>query len=132
MDTSRRGLIGASLALPGLLAGGARAQEAAWPTRPIALTVPFLAGGSADIASRLLADRMAVEADPAMAGMVGQIEAMLNAAGSLEEFRAMLLAGFPELDASGLASVLAQGMIAAEAAGRVAVLDESEAAGAQG
>lgn len=55
MTHSRRGLIGASMAL---LAHRAHAQDAAWPMRPIALTVPFLAGGSADIASRLLADRM--------------------------------------------------------------------------
>jgi tripartite-type tricarboxylate transporter receptor subunit TctC len=43
--------LGALAALP------ARAQ--AWPSRPIVFTVPFPAGGSADLLARLLADRMA-------------------------------------------------------------------------
>jgi tripartite-type tricarboxylate transporter receptor subunit TctC len=48
------------LALAGLAAlpfGRAMAQGA-WPARPIALTVPFPAGGSADLLARLVADRM--------------------------------------------------------------------------
>jgi len=73
-----------------------------------------------------LTARLAIEAAPAMAMMLGRIEAMLAAAGSLEEFRAMLLAGFPDLDGSGLAATLAAGMLAAHGAGRVAV---DEAAG---
>jgi tripartite-type tricarboxylate transporter receptor subunit TctC len=60
MKASRRDVLGASLAVPALVSGttGARAQEAVYPTRAIALTVSFLAGGSADIASRLLGNRM--------------------------------------------------------------------------
>ncbi len=73
----------------------------------------------------LLAARLEIEAQPAVGDMVAQIEAMLGAATSLEEFREMLLAAFPQLDAGRLAQVLAQGMIAAHAAGRIAVLDES-------
>jgi tripartite-type tricarboxylate transporter receptor subunit TctC len=48
-----------------LLAGTARAQaQPAWPERPILLTVPFTAGGSADIAARILAERMAPRLGP--------------------------------------------------------------------
>ena len=43
------------------------------------------------------------------------------AAGSLQEFHAMLLAGFPKLDASALAGVLAQGMLAANLTGQAEV-----------
>lgn len=43
----------------------AAAQAAAFPERPIALVVPFLAGGSTDIAARILAERMAPRLGPA-------------------------------------------------------------------
>lgn len=72
----------------------------------------------------LLTDRMMVEGTVGMASIMGQIEAMLDAAGSLEEFREMLLAGFPDLDASGLAKALALGMLTAHGAGRDAVVAE--------
>jgi phage gp29-like protein len=68
-----------------------------------------------------LADQLAEEAAPAMVAMLGKIEAMLAAAGSLEEFAEMLRAGFPALDATALADRLAEGMILAQAAGRIAV-----------
>ena len=58
-----------------------------------------------------------------MAGMIGQIKAMMEAAGSMDEFRAMLLAGFPKLDATALAGAIAGAMMVADAAGRVAVED---------
>ena len=69
----------------------------------------------------LLADQLEVEAAPAMAGMIGQIEAMLQAAGSLAEFRSMLLAGFPKLDSEALAQAIAMGMSTADATGRIDV-----------
>lgn len=56
MPLPRRAALGLALAAPAFIRP-ARAQEA-WPTRPITLTVPFLPGGSADIAGRLLSDRM--------------------------------------------------------------------------
>lgn len=36
-----------------------RAQEPAWPTRPVTITVPFVAGGPSDIVARAAANRMA-------------------------------------------------------------------------
>ena len=72
----------------------------------------------------LLADRLAIEAEPAMADIMAQIEAMLAASGSLEEFREMLLAGFPKLDASKLVGAVAMGLLAGNAAGRIEVLLE--------
>lgn len=72
----------------------------------------------------VLADRLEVEAAPAMEAMLGQIAAMLDAAGSLEEFRAMVLAAFPKVDASGIADALAAGMIVAHATGRADVMTE--------
>lgn len=70
---------------------------------------------------------MEEELAPRVSEMLGAIEAMLKAAGSLEEFREMLLAGFPDIDADAFAEDLAQAMIAAHAAGRVATEDESGA-----
>jgi tripartite-type tricarboxylate transporter receptor subunit TctC len=44
-----------------LLPGRAPAQEAAWPTRPIRMVVPFAAGGSADVVARITAQGMQEE-----------------------------------------------------------------------
>jgi tripartite-type tricarboxylate transporter receptor subunit TctC len=48
-----------ALAAPVALSFGAARAQAPWPGRPIVLTVPFPAGGSADLLARLLAERMA-------------------------------------------------------------------------
>ncbi|MBL6079728.1 tripartite tricarboxylate transporter substrate binding protein [Belnapia sp. T18] len=59
MHLRRRWLLSAPvLALP---PAGARA---AWPERPVSLVVPFLAGGSTDIAARIMAERMAPQLGP--------------------------------------------------------------------
>lgn len=73
----------------------------------------------------LLADRLAADAAPTVERMIGQVEAMLSAATSLGEFREMLLAGFPRLDSTSLAAVLAQAMMAADLGGRAAVQEET-------
>jgi phage gp29-like protein len=73
----------------------------------------------------VLADRLATEAEPHMADMIGQIEAMLQAAGDLDEFRAMLMAAYGEIGSGPLAQVLAQGMIAAHVGGRQSIEDEN-------
>jgi len=54
---TRRRLALATLATTAPLANAA-AQSPAWPSRPIVLTIPFQAGGSADLLARLVAERM--------------------------------------------------------------------------
>lgn len=71
-----------------------------------------------------LADRMQLEAAPAIGMMVDQISLMLDRAESLDEFREMLMAGFPKLHAEGLAQAMAMGLMAAELAGRASVGDD--------
>lgn len=72
----------------------------------------------------LLADRLAVEAQPAMADMMARIEAMVEAARDMDELREMFLAAYPKLDARRMTEVLALGLLAAEGAGRAEVVDE--------
>jgi tripartite-type tricarboxylate transporter receptor subunit TctC len=52
----RRSLLAAAPAT--LLAAPLRAQVA-WPTRPVTILVPFVAGGPSDIVGRIIAQRMA-------------------------------------------------------------------------
>ena len=56
MPVTRRGLLGGAAAM---LAIPAQAQEASWPSRPLRIIIPTAPGGSPDIASRLLADKIA-------------------------------------------------------------------------
>ena len=77
------------------------------------------APGAAD----LIADRLVVEAAPAMEIMLDQIEAMIAAAGSLGELREMLAAGLPDLDIGALSAVIAEAMLAAHAGGRAMLED---------
>lgn len=71
--------------------------------------------------SEQIADRLAADAAPAVELMITQIETMLEAATDLEEFREMLMAAFPKLDAGPLAAVLGQAMSVANATGRAEV-----------
>jgi tripartite-type tricarboxylate transporter receptor subunit TctC len=70
----------ALLASATLLAMPAIARAQSWPTRPIALIVPFTAGGSTDIAARILAERMAPRLGP---GARIVVENRAGAGGSL-------------------------------------------------
>jgi tripartite-type tricarboxylate transporter receptor subunit TctC len=54
----RRTLMTALAGAP-LLPGLARAQAADWPTRPVTILVPFVAGGPSDIVARAVGNRMA-------------------------------------------------------------------------
>ncbi|UOA25909.1 DUF935 domain-containing protein [Pseudosulfitobacter sp. DSM 107133] len=72
-----------------------------------------------------LADVLADMMQAPMQSMMDQIEGMVEAAGSLEELRESLLAGFPHLDADRLIATLAEGMSAADLGGRAALEVES-------
>ncbi|WP_158292460.1 Bug family tripartite tricarboxylate transporter substrate binding protein [Paracraurococcus ruber] len=61
MRLKRRPLLAA---LASALPGARRAVAQAWPDRPISVVVPFLAGGSTDIAARILAERMGPKLGP--------------------------------------------------------------------
>lgn len=65
-----------------------------------------------------IGDRLVDATAPDMADLLGTIEAMMEAADSLDELKTMLLSAFPKLDISKIAAVIAQGMMAAHAAGR--------------
>ncbi len=56
------------------------AAQPAWPDRPISIVVPFTAGGSADIAARIMAERMAPRLAP---GARIVVENRAGAGGSL-------------------------------------------------
>ncbi|RVT98580.1 tripartite tricarboxylate transporter substrate binding protein [Rhodovarius crocodyli] len=59
LPINRRALLGTALALPAL-SDRAQAQGSEWtPSRPMRMIVPFVAGGSTDVAARMIADRMA-------------------------------------------------------------------------
>lgn len=76
-----------------------------------------------------LIDQLAERAGSAMEAMLARIEAMMAAAGSLEELREMLLAAYADLDVTDLAGILAEAMMAGHAGGRAALAAESEAGG---
>ncbi len=72
------------------------------------------------------AQRLTQDASPAMEEMLGAIEAMIEAAGSLEELQATLLSAYPDLPSDSLTMVLAQAMVTAQLGGRAAVVDQSD------
>lgn len=72
-----------------------------------------------------IADRVAEETAPAMAEMLGQIEAMLERASSMEELKMMMLEAFPALDAGKISEALALGLLAAHMGGQAMVEDEA-------
>lgn len=61
---------------------------------------------------------------PQMERLLAQIEGMVEVATSLEELREMLLVAFPEIDSSGLARVMAMGLLSAGLGGRAMVAEE--------
>ncbi|WP_425099145.1 DUF935 domain-containing protein [Tropicibacter sp. S64] len=93
-------------------------------------TVAALAaeGPSAAISAALseAADQLGEKAAPEVAAMITRIEAMTASAGSLEELREMLVAGFDDIPVDGLARIIATGMMAAHAGGRTVVKEESD------
>jgi phage gp29-like protein len=74
----------------------------------------------------VLADRLLLETAAPMEAMIGAIEEMTQAAGSLEELREMLLAAYPDLKVDDLARTIALGLVAANAGGRINAASEAE------
>ncbi len=134
---SLNGVLGVFKGGPGhratLTAPGAEGPSAALPAPPGIEAAPGVrmqaeAPPVTPDAPALLAARLEAAAQPAIAGWLARIEAILAAAGSLEEAREMLLAAFPDVDAGPLAEVLGQAMTAAHLAGRAMVAAEAEGA----
>lgn len=71
-----------------------------------------------------LADQLLAETASDVEDMLGMIEAVIEAAGSLEEAREMLLAAWPQLASPGMGAKLAQGLILSHALGRAEVADD--------
>lgn len=74
----------------------------------------------------ILTHRLAQESEPHVGVWLGQIEAMLEQADSLEEFRYMLITAFPELSVNELGALLSEAGLAASAAGRFDVEQSDE------
>lgn len=75
--------------------------------------------------AELLAAQLLRDGEAPVGEMVDAIEAMMGQAGDLHEFRAMLVSAFPTIDSGALATVLAGGIAAAQAAGMSDLVDES-------
>lgn len=84
----------------------------------------FCIDGLPPAAANRITDELATVAGPLIGDMIGTIEAMLDAAGSLDEFRMMLRKGFARIDAAPLATAMAEAFLAAHLAGRAEVEDE--------
>jgi phage gp29-like protein len=76
-----------------------------------------------DAAARSTA-RLLDDTAPAMESWLETIEAMLNAASSLEEFREMLLAAYPDLATDKVVEAMTQAFIAIDLTGRLEVEEE--------
>lgn len=88
------------------------ALQAERPTAPVS---------AADAVEDVLADQLSDAARPAMRTMMDRIEAMLAASSSFDEFREMLVAGYPDLDAQELNETLQVALQASFLGGMVAV-----------
>lgn len=76
--------------------------------------------------SDLITERLAREAQPAVGDWIATIETMLERAESLEEFREMLIAAYPELPITAFGNALTEATFAAHAAGRFDVEERGD------
>lgn len=97
--------------------------DPALPTKP-AVALQSEAPAAQHPAEQIAA-AVAVAASPAVEEMVTSIQSMLDHAQDLGEFQAMLSAAYGSIDSTVLASALAGGIAAAQAAGRSDLVDES-------
>ncbi len=58
MRDAMRRIAAATLVFAGLTIAPAAAQQAAWPSRPVTIIVPFAAGGGADLVARAIAEHL--------------------------------------------------------------------------
>lgn len=72
----------------------------------------------------VLLEQLMAETSSDIEGMLETIEAVLEAAGSLEEAQEMLIAAYPQIISTGMGAKLAQGVILSWALGRAEVVDE--------
>lgn len=93
------------------------------PTAPLAA---LRQGDRSPTPAEAIAARLDREGDTHVGDWLEKIEAMLDRAGSLEEFREMLMAAQPELDNDGLGELVGEALTVAEAAGRSDLADASE------
>ena len=105
---------------------GGDGKPAAPPAEPAAARAALAGAPPADPArSDLLAAQLAAAIAPDLAAWIQTVRAMLDSADSLEQFRANLLAAYPQLDAGGVAAALRAAMITADLAGRWDVATEA-------
>ncbi len=107
-------------------AGGGAGGEGATPAAPKAANLAALAAEAQDTdAQDIQAARLTAAAAPLMADKLAQIEAMIEAADSLEALRANLLAAYPDLSRGEMAKLLAQAFQAEALAGVADVQGET-------
>jgi len=110
-------------------AGNDSESAAGFPGKPLVKNPPGSAALAAVSPAPTFADmaaaQLAGDTAPAVQQWLATIRAMLDNAGSLEEFRANLLAAYPQLDAGGVAAALSAAIATADLAGRWDVVSEA-------
>lgn len=100
----------------GKLPPAALTALAAVPPAPTPGDRPWAAGA---------ADQLATDAQPAIDKWLEQIRAMLDAAGSLDEFSNMLLAAYPDMDSADVVEAMRQALATADLQGRADAITDA-------
>lgn len=87
-------------------------------TAALSAQIPAPAVTNDPIPVTALTDRMALEAQPAMAALMAHVTGIVNTASSLEQIRDQLLGAYSSLPADQLQAVMSAGLAVAELAGR--------------
>jgi phage gp29-like protein len=107
-----------------ILRVGTPAPFGAAPNEADLRSVASLARKSADDAVSRAVARLSADAAPTVSSWIATLEAMLASAGSLEEFREMLLVAYPDLDADKAVEAMSQAFAALDLHGRADVEGE--------